>query len=90
MNIDDKLALNLFHVAAEPHLKINPDICRKCPHKACTTVCPVENYTINEDGEVVLSWEGCLECGTCRIVCDQGSLEWEYPQGGCGILYRPM
>lgn len=89
MKIDDKLALNLFHVGREPHLKINPDICRTCPHKACTRVCPVENYTLEGD-TVVLSWEGCLECGTCRIVCDQGSLEWDYPQGGCGIVYRPI
>ncbi len=89
MKIDDKLALDTFHVAKEPHLKIDPDICRRCPHKACTYVCPVENYT-REGDDVVLSWEGCLECGTCRIVCDQGSLTWEYPQGGCGIQYRPV
>ena len=89
MKIDDKLALNLFHVAKDPHLKIDQAICRTCPHKACTYVCPVENYVI-EGEDVVLSWEGCLECGTCRIVCDQGSLEWDYPQGGCGILYRQM
>jgi ferredoxin-like protein FixX len=51
MKIDDKLALNLFHVDKEPHIKLNQDICRKCPHKACTRVCPVENYTLNDDGE---------------------------------------
>lgn len=88
MKTDEKLALNLFHVAKEPHLKIDKEICRKCPHKACTRVCPVENYTLNEDGDVTLSWEGCLECGTCRIICDQGSLTWEYPNGGFGIIYR--
>ncbi|HTY82275.1 MAG TPA: 4Fe-4S dicluster domain-containing protein [Dehalococcoidales bacterium] len=87
MKIDDKLALNLFHVDKKAHIEIDQAICRKCPHKACTRVCPVENYTINE-GDVVFAWEGCLECGTCRIVCDQGSVKWTYPSGGFGIVYR--
>lgn len=89
MKIDDKLALNLFHVDIEPHIKIDQEICRKCPHKACTYLCPVENYTLDADtNKVVLSWEGCLECGTCRIICDQGALTWDYPKGGYGISYR--
>jgi ferredoxin like protein len=88
MNIDDKLALNLFHVDKDPHIQIDPEICRRCPHKLCTRVCPVENYTLDDDGNVVFSWEGCLECGTCRIVCDQGALDWSYPRGGYGISYR--
>lgn len=88
MKIDDKLALNVFHVDKEPHIKIDAEKCRKCPHKLCTYVCPVENYTINGDNNVAFAWEGCLECGTCRIVCDQGAITWEYPRGGYGISYR--
>jgi ferredoxin like protein len=87
MKIDDKLALNLFHVDEKAHITIKPEICRKCPHKACTHTCPVANYTLEGD-EVVFSWEGCLECGTCKVVCDQGSVSWDYPSGGFGILYR--
>ena len=88
MKIDDKLALDTFHVdTGHPHIKVNSEKCRKCPHRLCTVICPVENYTLNEN-EVAFSWEGCLECGTCRIVCDQGALEWEYPRGGYGINYR--
>ncbi len=88
MKIEDKLALNLFHVDRDAHIRINQKICSACPHKLCTYVCPVENYTLNDDNEVIFAWEGCLECGTCRIVCDQGSLSWEYPRGGFGISYR--
>ncbi len=87
MTIDDKLALNLFHVDKEPHIKVNQEICLKCPHRLCTCMCPVENYKL-EDDNVVFSWEGCLECGTCRIVCDQGAIAWDYPRGGYGISYR--
>jgi ferredoxin like protein len=88
MKTDDKLALNLFHVDNEPHIKVDQEICQRCPHKFCTYICPAENYTLNEDGGVVFSWEGCLECGTCRIICDQGAITWDYPMGGYGISYR--
>jgi ferredoxin like protein len=88
MKTDDKLALNLFHVDNEPHIKVDQEICRRCPHKFCTYICPAENYTLNDDGSVVFSWEGCLECGTCRIICDQGAITWDYPMGGYGISYR--
>ena len=88
MNIDDKLALNLFHVDQDPHIQVDQEICRRCPHKLCTHICPVENYTLDGDGTVVFSWEGCLECGTCRIICDQGAISWDYPRGGYGISYR--
>ncbi|MBI2305366.1 MAG: 4Fe-4S dicluster domain-containing protein [Chloroflexi bacterium] len=87
MEIADKLALNKFSVDTIPHLKIDQEKCHPCPHKNCTLVCPVSNYT-QEGDRVVLSWEGCLECGTCRIACDQGSLQWQYPRGGFGIAYR--
>ena len=87
MTIDDKLALNLFHIDKDPHIKVNQDICAKCPHKLCTYMCPVENYKLENDN-VVFSWEGCLECGTCQIICDQGAVDRDYPRGGFGIIYR--
>lgn len=87
MKTDDKLALNLFHVDKEAHIHIDHNICLGCPHKICTCVCPSENYTL-EGEDIVFSWEGCLECGTCRIACDRGAITWEYPRGGYGIQYR--
>ena len=87
ISIDEKLALDLFHVDQRPHIEINKDICRTCDHKICTYICPVENYKLDGD-EIVFSWEGCLECGTCRIACDKGSITWDYPRGGFGIAYR--
>ena len=88
MKTDDKLALNLFHIDTKPHIEVDHEKCRVCPHKLCTYICPAENYTANGDDDIAFSWEGCLECGTCRIVCDLGALTWVYPQGGYGINYR--
>jgi ferredoxin like protein len=33
--------------------------------------------------------DGCLECGSCRIICsDHLNVDWEYPRGGHGILFK--
>lgn len=89
LSTDDKLFLNKFKVNGnKPHLKLkNEKICGACANKPCLYVCPVGNYQ-KENGSIRLSWEGCLECGACRIACPERAIEWEYPQGGYGINYR--
>ena len=33
--------------------------------------------------------DGCLECGTCRIIGEaSGDIEWSYPRGGYGVLFK--
>jgi ferredoxin-like protein FixX len=68
--------LNLFHIDKKPHIEIKQEICRKCPHKACTYVCPVENYNL-VDGEVVFAWEGCLDVDCHRL----RPWDTDYPTG---------
>ena len=30
-----------------------------------------------------------MECGTCRVVCaETGEVEWNYPRGGYGVLFK--
>ena len=51
--------------------------------------CPAGCYTLEGNGRVVLIADGCLECGTCRIICDEHrNVDWEYPRGGYGILFK--
>jgi ferredoxin like protein len=34
-------------------------------------------------------YDGCLECGTCYIVCHKKAFtRWRYPRGGFGVAYR--
>jgi ferredoxin like protein len=37
---------------------------------------------------MVFNCEGCLECGTCKVVCDRDAVSWRYPRGGYGVRYR--
>ena len=87
MAIEDKLATIRFNVDAEPHIRVNTDICETCEEKACLYICPVQNYTLEED-RLVFSWQGCVECGACRIACTDGAIEWDYPRGGYGVCLR--
>jgi ferredoxin like protein len=90
LTIEDKLFITKFRVDEEPHLAIkNREDCRRCEKKQCVSCCPAKVYAIQEDGTVNVGYEGCLECGTCRVVCsERHNIEWRYPTGGLGVIYR--
>jgi ferredoxin like protein len=89
MKVDTKLAQNLFKLDKEPHITIDQRICTTvCTERACIAVCPADLYELSERGQVVVNWEGCLECGACMICCSNGALKWNYPRGGFGVQYR--
>lgn len=87
MSLEDKLALNKYDIAEEVHSKVNEDICRTCTNRACLYVCPAECFKL-VGGKVVHFYEGCLECGSCRLVCRKEAIDWTYPRGGFGIAYQ--
>ena len=83
-----KLGLNVFKPGAVPHIKIKPGKEKDPLLKAMTKLCPAGLYTENEIGEITMTVDGCLECGTCRLVCGVDVLEWTYPEGGAGVQFR--
>lgn len=87
ISITDRLALNIFNIDKEPHIKIRKDCKKDCDTRACVIVCPADCFK-EVEGSVVFSYEGCLECGTCRIVCGEEALDWDYPRSGFGVQYR--
>lgn len=42
----------------------------------------------SEVGEVSLITDGCLECDTCRMICQFHNVDWGDPSDGLGILYK--
>lgn len=89
--IEKKLYLNRYRVdAGRPHIRIkDAGICAtRCEAQQCVVCCPAGCWS-SESGRVSLITDGCLECGTCRIICDQfNNVDWDYPRGGFGILYK--
>ena len=85
--IEDKLALNKYDFDSEPHIRIKEDVCRKCQEQVCLYVCPANCYKLKE-GRIIYDHNGCLECGGCRIACNNDALEWSYPRGGLGVSFQ--
>lgn len=89
VNVDEKLAVNKFNVDegnAHIILRDNPN---ECEFDKLIRCCPAGLYRCSPEGELQFDYAGCLECGTCRILCGDTILEkWMYPQGGLGVSYR--
>lgn len=88
-SVDDRLYLDRFQADEQSHLKIiDPAVClEQCDDRPCTTFCPALVYKW-EDGHITVAFEGCLECGTCRVGCPHSNIDWKYPRGGFGVQYK--
>lgn len=89
VNVDNKLFLNRWKPDRESHLVVvDESVCAgRCSGKDCTFFCPARVYEWR-DGRMSVGYEGCLECGACRIACPHGNIQWRYPRGGYGVQFR--
>lgn len=89
VNVDEKLAVNKFNVdEGNAHI-----VLRACPDAEefdkLIRCCPAGLYKRSSEGEMTFDYAGCLECGTCRVLCADTIVEkWTFPQAGMGISYR--
>lgn len=88
MGLKTKLGLNVFKHDNEKHITIKPGKEKDKRLKRAILVCPAGLYSENDNGEVELTIDGCLECGTCLLACGLDVLEWKYPIGGAGVQFR--
>ncbi len=89
MKIEDKLFLDRFKVNEESHLRIiDAEKCMKdCHEQSCLYLCPANVYRLEGD-RISVNYEGCLECGSCRIGCPHLNIEWRFPVGGYGVSHK--
>lgn len=87
--LEEKQYLVRYIADKESHLKImDESIClEKCEDKPCLYFCPGEVYKFEGD-RISVGYEGCHECGSCRIGCPYDNIEWKYPKGGHGVVFR--
>ncbi len=90
MEAPELLSLNKFNVdEQEPHIVIDQEICITCGKKPCLYICPARLYRLDKNEQISFDYAGCLECGTCRVLCQKkGILKWVYPRGTFGISFR--
>ena len=90
LKVEEKLFQNRYKVdEGRPHIRVKPHTKPSEALAALVKICPAGCYSRGEGGQIEVTPDGCLECGTCRILCgDSGEVEWNYPRGGYGILFK--
>ena len=89
MTIEDKLGLNRFNVDGTPHIEINGNYDDQTLKERLVMACPAKLYRLRDDNTVEFSYEGCLECGTCRVLTGGRIVKsWDHPIGGMGVAFR--
>ena len=87
--LEEKLYTVKYTPDTESHLLPVQECCRICQSKICTVICPAKVYewdSINQ--KLIVKFENCLECGACRIACEDSSLGWQYPKGTKGVMFK--
>jgi ferredoxin like protein len=87
VKVEEKLALNKFDIDKEVHITVKEECCGDCDERPCMVACPADCFVMR-GGRVIFSYEGCLECGSCRMACPKEAIDWVYPRGGFGICYQ--
>jgi ferredoxin like protein len=89
MGIEQKLGIDKFVVdEGNPHIVLDMEKCRDCDLRPCIMACPASLYKAEDGGGISFDFAGCLECGSCRVVCPNGALSWNHPRPTFGIFYR--
>jgi len=64
--------------------------CNHCVHPKCAGVCPVNAFTVREDGIVLLDSSKCIGCGYCAWACPYGAPQYDRSTGTmtkCNLCY---
>jgi len=90
VKVEEKLYYNRYLVdTGRPHIRVKPHDVPSRALFSMTRICPANCYAVTDKGTVEVTPDGCLECGTCRIVCAATEdITWEYPRGGFGVLFK--
>ena len=90
--VTDRLSTLHYTVHSEPHIVVDGAKCRDCDAHPCLNFCPAGCFsradTGNSLGGIAYYYVGCVECGTCLLVCGRDAVRWNYPAGGHGVSYR--
>lgn len=95
VNIEEILGMVSYKADhANAHIKIKDESTKSpcvkdCKDKSCTMICPAKVYAWEEtQKKIIVSYENCIECGACRMLCPFDNIACEWPRGGFGVQYK--
>ena len=78
-------AQNLWRDADAPHI-VPADSVERQTVQRLINARPAGLLSLTPEGDIRDDYRGCLECGTCRLLCYESTLQqWRYPPSGFGI-----
>ncbi|NPV58379.1 MAG: 4Fe-4S binding protein [Actinobacteria bacterium] len=84
----NRFALSEIIPAPKDFIFFDADKCTGC--SGCVVICPMDLWKLRE-GRARLAEdyrEKCMECGSCYIACESGAIDFTYPPGGSGVVYK--
>lgn len=88
MPVTPALSRNQWRSSEQPHIVVADNPPREMA-QTLINACPAGLFTLTPLGALQVDYRGCLECGSCRLLCDEKTLvRWGYPEGGFGITLR--
>ena len=92
VNVDAKLSTDKFFVdEGNAHIVLKDIVTEedRREYRKLVKACPANLYKEDAEGNLQFDCAGCLECGTCRVLCGNTILKkWEFPQGTFGVEFR--
>ncbi len=90
VNVDDMISAVKYYVDEEyAHISIKEHgVCAECQHKPCLFFCPVGVFRKDSHDKIMVGYQACVECGSCRVACPYFNVEWHLPVGGYGVAYK--
>ena len=64
------VARNLWRVADAPHI-VPADSVERQMVQRLINACPAGLFSLTPEGDLRIDYRSCLECGTCRLLCDE-------------------
>lgn len=90
VNVDDLVVSIKYYVDEEfAHIRIHdPNVCQACQQQPCLDFCPVHVFSSDPEGRILVGYQACVECGSCRVGCPRHNVDWHLPRGGYGVAYK--
>lgn len=90
LTIEEKLGVDKYFIYEDQaYILIRETPANEQDLERIIKACPAGLYHKNEDGTVRFDYAGCLECGTCRVLCLETVVKsWTYPPGSFGVEFR--
>ncbi|MDX6041729.1 ferredoxin family protein [Scandinavium lactucae] len=88
MSVNESLSRNCYHPADTNHIVLQASLSEQ-QRVLLEKICPAGLFSRDAAGRVNVHFQGCLECGCCRLVAGDTTLKaWRYPPTGAGITLR--